>query len=71
MTVTPKKPTKIEVGIEAGVVGIQIASQQGCQLGGSAGQLLIYTLFSSSVRPQEETKCDSLLLKHLLYESTS
>lgn len=71
MTVTPKKPTKIEVGVKAGVVGIQIASQQGCQLGGGAGQLLIYTLFSSSIRPQEVAKRDTLLLKHLLYESSS
>lgn len=58
--------TKVEIGVEAVVVCLQVVFKQGRQLGSSSRQLLIHPLLSSSIWPQKVPKRDVLLLKCLL-----
>lgn len=60
--------TKVEVGDEAGVASLQVVLQQRCQLCSSGWQLLVDPLFRSSFGAQEVSKCNFLLLKHLLHQ---
>ncbi len=61
-----EKLTKVEVGVETVVVSLQVAFQQRSYLSSRCWQLLVHTLFSSCVRPQEVAKSNVLLLKPLL-----
>lgn len=63
--------TQVQICVEAVVIGVQVALQQGGQLSCICWQLLVDTLFSSSVWPQEVAKCNALLLEPLLYDTYS